>query len=85
VSTNRIASLILVTLLALCRTVSAETSGLEKYRALLVTGERLVVYSGRLTSDSLIGSSFSGAARSIPLRSISSLERATGTHAGKGA
>jgi len=84
-SSNRLAASLIIALVMLWQPAFSGATKSDKFRVLTNTGERFVVYSGRFTSDSLIGTSYNGADRSVPLRSIGSLDRATGTHAKEGA
>jgi len=83
--TNRVASLLLIALVITGQTTNAQETKPGKFRVELNSGERFVLTSGRLTSDSLVGTTFSGKAKSVPIRSIYSLDRSKGTHIQAGA
>ncbi len=84
VSTNRVALLLVVAMFFLWQPVASQVTSTGKYRVKLNTGERFVLTSATLTSDSLTGSK-GGVTRSIPCRAIQSLEHSTGDHGGQGA
>ena len=83
-STNRIALLLVVALVFLSQPVASQVTASDKFRVRLNTGERFVLTSATLTTDSLTGSK-DGVTRSIPCQAILSLEHSTGDHGGQGA
>jgi len=72
-------------MLTLGQTAAGDTTELGKFRALLNTGERIEGFSGKLSPDSLTGTTMNGGPVAIPVRSIRALDRSTGSNAGEGA
>ena len=78
-STSRIALLLFAALVLIGQSAASKERNTFKYRVELNSGERFVLSSGALTSDSLTGMTGSGT-RSVPVQSIRALERSEGTH-----
>jgi hypothetical protein len=63
----------------------AETDGHARYRALLNNNQLVEVWNAHLSKDTLTGTLTNGQSTSVPIKSLQSLDRSSGTYAGKGA
>jgi len=77
--------LLLVIISAVCSMGADQNESPQKFKAILKTGDKLVVQNGILTDTSLIGTQESNASQAdIPKKNMAALYRAEGKNIGRG-